>query len=75
MVDLEEEFNKLVDGMYQQVQHLEDTGAIGMAEAEDLRQLILQRTQVREPAWNSSGCSMGGDYYDYDSGWTPSQNC
>lgn len=68
MIDLEEEFHKLVTGMYQQVQSLENDGAISSVEAEDLRKMILARTQTQESSWERSN-----DYYD--EGWAPSANC
>lgn len=82
MADLEEEFKKLVDGMYKAIAAKESNGDLTRYEAQDLREMVYERTlsdrdrQAR--AWHNSGCSIGDDYesdYTYDEGWSPSMVC
>lgn len=75
MNDLEEEFQKLVNGMYREIQDKQDSGKITFSEAQELREMVNDRVQVSpRNAWNSSGCSIGDDYQP-DDGWSPSQVC
>lgn len=62
-MDLENEFRKLVNGMYQSIQDKQAAGELSFAEAQQLRNMVHIRTmstaQRQARAWNSSGCSMG----------------
>ena len=66
MIDLEEEFQKMMSDMYSKVQSKFESGAISAVEAEDLRTLILHRTGKPE-SWEGS--------YESDDGWYASMNC
>lgn len=58
MSDLDQEFNQLVDGMYQKISERYNNGEITRNEAETLRNMISERVTRPVTDWESS--------YDYD---------
>lgn len=76
MDSLEQEFQKLVDSLYEQIQRKLDAGEITQTEADNLRLMVDDRLHPVS-AWDSSGCSIGQeqqDDFDQD-GWNSSSWC
>lgn len=71
MDNLEEEFQKLVQSMYQQIQDKQNAGELTFYQAQDLREMVNKRIVVTEEDDNS-WCSSNGS----DDGWRSSaSNC
>jgi hypothetical protein len=70
---LENEFKKLMESVYQQIQDKQNNGELTFYQAQDLRQMFHDRLVGVDPPtgdesrWNDSGCSIGSDYQD--DGW------
>lgn len=75
-MNLEQEFQKLMDEAVQKVQDKQSKGELSVNDADDLIYMISQRRQPREDAWSSStqSCMDSYDYnrYDDDDGWNRS---
>lgn len=68
-MDLEKEFQKLMDEAVQKVQDKRNNNELSDLDADDLIDMIAQRRQPRAPAWSSSTQSCMDSYdhdYDYD---------
>lgn len=71
MVDLEDEFQKLVQGMRDQVKQKVSDGDLTKTEASELNSMIDERVTQ---GWTSSS-SCYEDYYYNDDGWSASSVC
>lgn len=67
MDNLEEEFQKLVRSMYQQIQDKQNTGELTFYQAQDLRDMVNKRIVVVEEDDNSWCASSG-----YNDSWSSS---
>lgn len=78
-MDLEQEFQKLMDEAVQKVQAKQAAGELSEEEADDLISIIATRRQYGARAWSySSDCYTDDEYYDEpdDSrGWQRSSWC
>lgn len=89
-MNLETEFQKLVNEMYQSIQDKQAAGELSFIEAQQLRNMVYNRTmsqsQRQARAWNNSVCSMGTEddwdgqtapygLNDEEEGWSPSMVC
>jgi len=87
-MNLENEFQKLVNEMYQSIQDKQAAGELSFMEAQQLRNLVYNRTQPKPMvrAWNRSVCSMDAEddwdgqtapygLNDEEEGWSPSMVC
>ncbi len=73
MNDLEEEFKKLVDGMYREIASKEASGEIDRWDAQALRDMVYNRVANVEGKEDDSWCASSS--YD-DDGWrSSSSNC
>ena len=73
-MDLEQEFQKLMDAAVKQVEEKRDQGTLSITDADDLVDMIAKRRQApiheqeREPGWErSSWCG--------DDAWDSSEKC
>ncbi len=74
-MDLEQEFQKLMDEAVQKVQAKQAAGELSVEEADDLIDIIATRRQKGARAWSySDNCYTDDDDYD-DSGWRRSSWC
>jgi frataxin-like iron-binding protein CyaY len=72
-MDLEQEFQKLMDEAVQKVIDRRDNDGLSAVEADDLIHMIAQRRQPREDAWSSSTQSCMDSYeYERDDAWNRS---
>jgi hypothetical protein len=69
MIDIEEEWEKLMANVRKQILDKEDAGELSTQEADELLRKAGGNPEERNVGWNSSGCSIGSDY---DDGWSPS---
>jgi hypothetical protein len=67
MDNLEEEFQKLVQSMYQQIQDKQNAGELTFYQAQDLRDMVNKRIVVTEEDDNS-WCASNG----YNDSWSSS---
>lgn len=71
-MNLEQEFQKLMDEAIKSIDDKKAKGELSHQEAEDLRDLVSER-RYKKRAWNDSGCSYDEDYtYDEYEGWNRS---
>lgn len=73
-MNLEQEFQKLMDETIKTINAKKSKGELSHQEAEDLLDMVSERRYPRTRAWNSSGCSFDEDYSydDSDDGWNRS---
>jgi len=78
-MDLEEEFQKLMQGVVDQIQDRVTKGSLSAIDGADLVRMVRERSEPREEAWSSSTQSCM-DSYSYerwgeDEGWQRSSWC
>lgn len=75
-IDLEKEFQKLMDEIVKSIAEKKKNGELSHEEALDLVDLVSERRHPPRRAWNSSGCSFDDDYDSSDDrGWSRSSWC
>jgi len=73
MSDLEQEFKKLVDGLYKEISKKEVDGDLSFEEARQLRDMVYYRVSNVQGREDDSWCSSGN--YDDDYWQSSSQSC
>jgi hypothetical protein len=73
-MDLEEEFQKLMQGVVNQIQDRVTKGNLSSFDGADLVRMVRERTAPAEEAWSSStqSCMDSYEYEDSDEGWNRS---
>lgn len=75
-MDLEEEFQKLMQGVIDQIQARIANGNLSAIDGADLVRMVRERSEPFETAWSSSTQSCMDSYqydtYDQDDGWNRS---
>lgn len=78
-MDLEEEFQKLMQGVVDQIQDRVTKGDLDAIDGADLVRMVRERSVPREDAWSSSTQSCMDSYEyeerDEDRGWQRSSWC
>lgn len=78
-MDLEEEFQKLMQGVVDQIQERVTKGDLDALDGADLVRMVRERSVPREDAWSSStqACMDSYEYEerDEDRGWQRSSWC
>lgn len=75
-MNLEEEFQKLMQGLVNQIQDRVTKGDLSALDGADLVRMVRERSEPREEAWSSSTQSCMDSYqydqYDQEDGWNRS---
>lgn len=78
-MDLEEEFQKLMQGVVDQIQDRVTKGSLDAIDGADLVRMVRERSAPREDAWSSStqSCMDSYEYEEQDDsrGWQRSSWC